>query len=84
MTYEEAKAGLIALVNAKDAELARLREEKALLVEALHQYANPFNWDVGGQGVRRVWLEPGSQTPTAYNGFELARAALAKVGADHD
>lgn len=43
---------------------------------ALVEYANPLNWDVDENGVRRVWKEPGSETPEAYNGFELAIAAL--------
>lgn len=43
---------------------------------ALVEYANPLNWDVDENGVRRVWKEPGSETPEAYNGFELAKAAL--------
>lgn len=43
---------------------------------ALVEYANPLNWDVDENGIRRVWKEPGSETPEAYNGFELAKAAL--------
>ena len=45
--------------------------------EALREYANELNWDVDAQGIRRVWREPGSSTPDAYEGFELARSALA-------
>ena len=44
--------------------------------DALEQYANPLNWCDDGHGIRRVWLEPNSTTPDAYNGFEAARAAL--------
>lgn len=43
---------------------------------ALAEYANPLNWDADANGVRRIWLEPGSDTPDAYNGFEMAQAAL--------
>lgn len=75
---------------AKDAEIAGLRAEllksladnKALrervrvLEDALREYANPLNWNEDSAGIRRVWLEPRSTTPAAYNGFEAARAAL--------
>lgn len=47
-----------------------------VLTEALSHYANPYNWSEDDNGIRRRWCEPGSYTPTAYNGFELARAAL--------
>ena len=59
------------------AELAALFKERDALREALSQYANPLNWEVDEYGIRRCWREPGSSTPDAYNGFELARAALA-------
>jgi hypothetical protein len=61
-----------------EGEANALRQSRDELLEALKVYANVFNWDVDEQGIRRVWLEPGSTTPTAYNGFEAARAALAK------
>lgn len=48
---------------------------------ALTEYANPLNWDVDANGVRRIWREPGSDTPDAYNGFEMARAALTTAAA---
>jgi hypothetical protein len=49
------------------------------LLEALENYANPLNWEVDEQEIRRIWREPGSSTPEAYNGFEIARAAIAKA-----
>lgn len=58
------------------AELDSLKAERDGLRAALEQDANPLNWNDDRSGVRRVWLEPGSSTPAAYNGFELARAAL--------
>ena len=58
------------------AEVDRLKAEREALRAALEQYANPMNWNEDRAGVRRVWLEPESSTPAAYNGFELARAAL--------
>ena len=61
-----------------------LREQHALIQEmlaALNEYANPLNWSADGAGIRRVWLEPGSATPDAYNGFESARNAIKKVEA---
>lgn len=48
---------------------------------ALAEYANPLNWDADANGVRRIWREPGSDTPDAYNGFEMARAALTTAAA---
>lgn len=48
---------------------------------ALDEYANPLNWDADANGVRRIWREPGSDTPDAYNGFEMARAALTTAAA---
>ena len=50
--------------------------------DALAEYANPLNWALDESGIRRVWLEPGSSTPTAYNGFELARAAMEEDNKD--
>lgn len=49
----------------------------AAIRAVLAEYANPLNWGEDEHGIRRVWLEPGSTTPTAYNGFESARAAIA-------
>ena len=46
------------------------------VLAALIEYANPLNWNEDPQGIRRVWLEPGSTTPAAYNGFELAAKAM--------
>lgn len=48
---------------------------------ALDEYANPLNLDADANGVRRIWREPGSDTPDAYNGFEMARAALTTAAA---
>jgi hypothetical protein len=42
----------------------------------LGEYANPLNWEEDEQGIRRMWREPWTRTPTAYNGFESARKAL--------
>jgi hypothetical protein len=67
--YSAAWNRIYPLLAAHEAEVGRLRTE-------LGKYANVFNWDVDGQGIRRVWLEPESTSPTAYNGFESARAAL--------
>lgn len=49
-------------------------DEIERLQKTLEEYANPLNWDEDHQGIRRVWLEPESTTPDAYNGFEAARA----------
>jgi hypothetical protein len=65
-----------ALFRALDA--ARAAEQTVR--DALLEYANPLNWGVDEQGIRRVWMEPGSSSPTAYNGFELAAAALRTRG----
>lgn len=51
------------------------------VADALREYANPLNWDLDENGIRRVWREPGSTTHDAYNGFELARAALSAAEA---
>lgn len=51
-------------------------DARYVALKALVEYANPLNWDVDENGIRRVWKEPGSETPEAYNGFELAKAAL--------
>jgi hypothetical protein len=51
------------------------------LVEALKHYANGSNWGEDHEGVLREWREPDSQTPDAYEGFGIARAALIKAGA---
>jgi hypothetical protein len=56
--------------------IRRLREaemDAENLRNALSEYANPLNWGEDQQGIRRVWLEPDTTTPEAYNGFELAR-----------
>jgi hypothetical protein len=60
----------------------RLKQAEARVAKleaALWEYANPLNWTLL-DGIRRIWLEPGSATPEAYNGFELARAALRGAG----
>ena len=49
------------------------------LRNALEQYADPNNWDKDEFGRRRIWREPGSTTPEAYDGYELALAALAAM-----
>jgi hypothetical protein len=56
--------------------IRRLREAERgaeNLRNALSEYANPLNWGEDQQGIRRVWLEPDTTTPEAYNGYELAR-----------
>jgi len=68
---------VLELIAAERAEVVRISAECEKLRAELGKYANIFNWDVDDRGIRRVWLEPGSTTPTAYNGFESARAALA-------
>jgi len=89
-TADQMHAHAAAVSAAKDAEIAQLRadlikslaDNKALrervrvLEDALREYANPLNWNEDSAGIRRVWLEPRSTTPAAYNGFEAARAAL--------
>lgn len=61
-------------------ELAKNNEQQAKEIERLRnvlsEYANVYNWHGDHQGIRRLWLEPGSSTPEAYNGFEMARAAI--------
>jgi len=51
-------------------------KERDRLRQALTQYANPANWEMDTKNVWRMWREPGSSTPEAYDGCELARAAL--------
>ena len=51
-------------------------EEANLLRSALAEYADERNWADDGEGVRRVWLEPGAKTPDRFNGFEAAQKAL--------
>lgn len=46
---------------------------------ALAEYANPLNWEADENGIRRIWREPDSCTPDAYDGFKLARDALASA-----
>ena len=48
--------------------------------EALEQYADKRNWEYGEHAVGRVWREPGSTTPEAYDGWSLASAALKEAG----
>jgi hypothetical protein len=57
------------LIDKQAKEIDRLRT-------VLGAYANVYNWNEDYQGIRRVWLEPGSSTPETYNGFEMARAAI--------
>ena len=60
------------------AELARLREEKALLVDALKGMLEVH-------GVSHRYCETHPAVPVSWADLsDLARAALAKVGADHD
>lgn len=58
------------LIDDIDEKLAK-PDQNSVLAE----YANPLNWADDGNGIRRLWLEPGSNSPEAYNGFELARSA---------
>lgn len=47
---------------------------------ALRAYADEANWlSIPGERVQRVWLEPDSYTRDAYDGFEIARAALSET-----
>ena len=62
------------------AELRRLHEVNQMLLDALEQYANNINWIQDERGIARCWMEPDSDTPKQYHGFELARAAIAKAG----
>lgn len=66
------------IVAARNAVPTLIADVKAL-AEALAAYANPDNWEEDENGIRRVWLEPGSTTPDRYEGFESARAALARI-----
>jgi hypothetical protein len=66
------KVAAKSLTAAPEAE----REKVNVLREALEAYANVYNWEVDSSDIRRVWLEPDSSTPTAYNGFEAARSIL--------
>jgi len=58
-----------------------LLNERDRLRQALNEYANPVNWEMDAENVWRVWREPGSSTPEAYDGFHLARAALKEQAA---
>jgi len=71
-TADQLRADLIKSL----ADNKALRERVRVLEDALREYANPLNWNEDSAGIRRVWLEPRSTTPAAYNGFEAARAAL--------
>lgn len=58
------------IVKQYEDEIERLRE-------ALRHYASANNWDeLPGENCRRVWLEPYTSTRDAYNGYDIARAAL--------
>ncbi len=57
--------------------IEKLSAERDAMREALEQHSNPLNWSCDEQGIRRCWEEPGSSSPSAYNGFEAARTALA-------
>lgn len=64
------------------AEKAEARVDR--LTAALKQYANRDNWELDEEhNTFRRWLEPDSYTPYAYNGFSIARAALAESEAAH-
>lgn len=53
--------------------LARIVELESVLKE----YANPDNWGQCDDCTpSRMWREPDSYTPEAYNGFELAQKVL--------
>ena len=70
--------GTVGYERAMQAEIDELRtalQERNALKEALAEYANPANWEEDPTGTRRDWLEPQSDTPRAYNGFELAQKA---------
>lgn len=63
----------------EDVDVIRaLLAERDALRDALEQYADPNNWEKDEFGWRRIWREPGSETPESYDGSELAFAALAQ------
>lgn len=61
-------------------EVDQLRAEIARLKAVIAKYADKENWNMDSCGVYRVWLEPDSDTPAAYNGWELAIAAIKEEG----
>ena len=79
-TKDNAKANANFIAQAANARLA-LKEHLVYtkkLEEALRFYGDKNNWAESGEDyVKRLWLEPDSSTPTAYNGYELAKQALA-------
>ena len=71
------KIGILAdQVEALTAERDALKDAARLALVALSEYGNPYNWDEDFHGIRREWKEPESNTPSAYNGFELAQPAI--------
>jgi hypothetical protein len=56
-------------------EIERLRA-------ALEHYASADNWmHIPGEKYQRVWLEPDTYTRDAYDGYDIARAA---IGGEND
>ena len=48
--------------------------------KALEAYADPNNWTTDDtSSAYRVWLEPDSSTPTAYDGYDLAQKAIVEA-----
>jgi len=70
----------------ENAQQARVSQGKAIidanneierLREALEHYASADNWmHIPGEKYQRVWLEPDTYTRDAYDGYDIARAAL--------
>ena len=54
-------------------------DEIKRLKMVIAKYADKENWNMDSCGVYRVWLEPDSDTPAAYNGWELALAAIKEI-----
>ena len=74
-------------VEEKDDHIEELQQERDDYKEALSEYANPNNWSEEGLAgdALRVWVEFGSATPEAYNGYESAQQALNKYkGKDNE
>jgi uncharacterized protein YaeQ len=47
--------------------------------DCLSEYANTDNWLTNEDNMLQIWNEPGSKTPEAYHGCELAQKALSKT-----
>ncbi|MFD0669687.1 hypothetical protein ACT80S_18360 [Ramlibacter sp. MAHUQ-53] len=74
---EMARGILMTALVAQARDVQALDSLVADLSAVLRLYADANSWTEDANGVLRVWLEPGSETPEQYNGFEFARTALA-------